>query len=219
MRRPVTAPDERVEVHRHADRGEYDRKIIDEILDEALYCTVGFVHDDRPMVIPTIHVRVGDRIVLHGSPASRMLRTLKSGAEAAVSVTILDGIVLARSVFNHSMNYRSVVLVGRAEVIDDPAAKLEAMRVFTEKILPGRWDDARRPSDREFTATLMLGIPIEAASAKIRSGPPGDDVEDLGLGVWAGVIPLWTASGTPIPAPNLDPEIDYPEYLRERYRR
>ena len=219
MRRPVTAPDERVEVHRHADRGEYDRKIIDEILDEALYCTVGFVHDDRPMVIPTIHVRVGDRIVLHGSPASRMLRTLKSGTEAAVSVTILDGIVLARSVFNHSMNYRSVVLVGRAEVIDDPAAKLEAMRVFTEKILPGRWDDARRPSDREFTATLMLGIPIEAASAKIRSGPPGDDVEDLGLGVWAGVIPLWTASGTPIPAPNLDPEIDYPEYLRERYRR
>jgi len=215
----VTAPDERVEVHRHADRGEYDRKIIDEILDEALYCTVGFVHDDRPMVIPTIHVRVGDRIVLHGSPASRMLRTLGSGAEAAVSVTILDGIVLARSVFNHSMNYRSVVLVGRAEVIDDPAAKLEAMRVFTEKILPGRWDDARRPSDREFTATLMLGIPIEAASAKIRSGPPGDDVEDLGLGVWAGVIPLWTASGTPIPAPNLDPEIDYPEYLRERYRR
>jgi len=219
MRRPVTAPDERGEVHRHSDRGEYDRKIIDEILDEALYCTVGFVHDDRPMVIPTIHVRVGDRIVLHGSPASRMLRTLKSGAEAAVSVTILDGIVLARSVFNHSMNYRSVVLVGRAEVIDDPAAKLEAMRVFTEKILPGRWDDARRPSDREFTATLMLGIPIEAASAKIRSGPPGDDVEDLGLGVWAGVIPLWTASGTPIPAPNLDPEIDYPEYLRERYRR
>ena len=215
----MTAPDERVEVHRHADRGEYDRKIIDEILDEALYCTVGFVHDDRPMVIPTIHVRVGDRIVLHGSPASRMLRTLKSGAEAAVSVTILDGIVLARSVFNHSMNYRSVVLVGRAEVIDDPAAKFEAMRVFTEKILPGRWDDARRPSDREFTATLMLGIPIEAASAKIRSGPPGDDVEDLGLGVWAGVIPLWTASGTPIPAPNLDPQIEIPEYLRERYRR
>ena len=219
MPRPVTAPDERVEVQRHADRGEYDRRIIDEILDEALYCTVGFVHDDRPMVIPTIHVRVGARIVLHGSPASRMLRTLGSGAEAAVSVTILDGLVLARSVFNHSMNYRSVVLVGTAEVIDDPADKLEAMRAFTEKILPGRWDDARRPSDREITGTLILGIPIEAASAKIRSGPPGDDDADLGLPVWAGVIPLWTASGTPIPAPNLNPEIDYPEYLRERYRR
>lgn len=213
----MTAPDGRVEVVRHADRGAYDRRVIDDILDEALYCTVGFIHEGRPMVIPTIHVRVGDRIVLHGSPASRMLRTLKEGAEAAVAVTLLDGLVLARSVFNHSMNYRSVVIVGRAATIDDPAEKLEAMRVFTEKILPGRWDDARRPSDKEFKGTLMLGIPIDTASAKIRSGPPSDDEEDLALGVWAGVIPFRTESGSPIPAPGLDPAIEYPGYLRARY--
>ncbi len=213
----MTAPDERVEVQRHADRGAYDRLVVHQILDEALYCTVGFIHDGRPMVIPTIHVRVGDRLVLHGSPASRMLRTLKAGAEAAIAVTLLDGLVLARSVFNHSMNYRSVVLIGKAEPIDDPAEKLEAMRVFTEKILPGRWGDARTPNDKEFKGTLMLGIPIDAASAKIRSGPPSDDEEDLGLGVWAGVIPFVTAAGIPVPAPDLDPAIPYPEYLRTRY--
>jgi len=213
----MTAADDRVEVQRHADRGTYDRGIIYDILDEALYCTVGFVHEGRPMVIPMIHVRVGERIVLHGSPASRMLRTLKEGAEAAVAVTLLDGLVLARSVFNHSMNYRSVVIVGKAAPIDDPAEKLEAMRVFTEKILPGRWDDARQPSNREFNGTLMLGIPIEAASAKIRSGPPSDDEEDLDLEVWAGVIPFLTEPGAPIPAPGLDPAIEYPDYLQERY--
>ncbi|MFH1105212.1 MAG: pyridoxamine 5'-phosphate oxidase family protein [Actinomycetota bacterium] len=213
----MTAADDRVEVQRHADRGTYDRRIIYDILDEALYCTLGFVHDGRPMVIPMIHVRVGERIVLHGSPASRMLRTLKEGAEAAVAVTLFDGLVLARSVFNHSMNYRSVVIVGKAAPIDDPAEKLEAMRVFTEKILPGRWDDARQPSNREFNGTLMLGIPIEAASAKIRSGPPSDDEEDLDLEVWAGVIPFLTEPGAPIPAPGLDPAIEYPDYLQERY--
>jgi len=213
----VTAPDERIEVQRHADRGEYDRQVIYEILDEALYCTVAFIHGGHPVAIPTIHVRVGDRLVLHGSPASRMLRTLKAGAEASIAVTILDGLVLARSVFNHSMNYRSVVLYGVAEEIADPADKLEAMRVFTEKILPGRWDDARRPSDKEFKGTLMLGIPIEAASAKIRRGPPSDEDEDHDLPVWAGVIPFRTVPGPPLPAPDLDEGIAYPEYLRKRY--
>jgi nitroimidazol reductase NimA-like FMN-containing flavoprotein (pyridoxamine 5'-phosphate oxidase superfamily) len=213
----MNAPDRRVEVQRHADRSAYDREIVYGILDEALFCTVGFIHDGRPMVIPTIHVRVGDRIVLHGSPASRMLRTLRSGAEAAVTVTLLDGLVLARSVFNHSMNYRSVVLVGSAEAIDDPEEKLEAMRTFTEKILPGRWADARTPNDKEFKGTLMVGIPISAASAKIRSGPPEDDAEDLGLGVWAGVIPFATTPGAPIAAPDLDPSIPYPDYLRATY--
>lgn len=209
--------DERVEVQRHADRGAYDRQVIYDILDEAPYCTVAFIHDGRPIAIPTIHVRVGDRVVLHGSPASRMLRTLKDGAEVSLSVTILDGLVLARSVFNHSMNYRSVVLFGTAEEIDDPGAKLEAMRVFTEKILPGRWDDARRPSDKEFKGTLMVAMPIAAASAKIRRGPPADDEEDLHLPVWAGVIPLQNTPGAPIPAPDLDPGISYPGYLQERY--
>jgi nitroimidazol reductase NimA-like FMN-containing flavoprotein (pyridoxamine 5'-phosphate oxidase superfamily) len=215
----VTTPDERVEVQRHADRGDYDRDTIYEILDEAMYCTVGFVHEDRPMVIPTIHVRVGDQIVLHGAPASRMLRTLQAGSEAAVSVTLLDGLVLARSIFNHSMNYRSVVLVGTAHAIDDPADKLEAMRVFTEKILPGRWNDARHPSEKEFKGTRMLGIPIDAASAKIRNGPPSDDDDDLRLPVWAGVIPFRMVSESPIPAPDLNPDIPYPEYLQQRYPR
>lgn len=213
----MTSPDERVEVQRHSDRGSYDRKVIYDILDEAMYCTVGFIHEGRPMVIPTIHVRVGDRLVLHGSPASRMLRTLKAGAEAAIGVTLLDGLVLARSVFNHSMNYRSVVLVGRAEPMDEPDQKLEAMRTFTEKILPGRWGDARPPNEKEFRGTLMLGIPIDAASAKIRSGPPADDEEDLDLPVWAGVIPFAASAGSPEAAPDLRPSVEYPGYLKERY--
>lgn len=213
----MTAPEARVEVQRHADRGEYDLGVIYAILDEALYCTVGFIDDGRPVVIPMIHVRVGDRLVLHGSPASRMLRILKTGADVAVSVTLLDGLVLARSVFNHSMNYRSVVLFGTGAAIDDPADKLEAMRVFTEKVLPGRWDDARPPSEKEFKGTLMIGIPIDAASAKIRSGPPSDDEQDLDLPVWAGVIPFRTIPGEPIPAPGLSTAIEYPRYLRDKY--
>ncbi|MBI5158321.1 MAG: pyridoxamine 5'-phosphate oxidase family protein [Acidimicrobiia bacterium] len=182
-----------------------------------MYCTVGFVDDDRPVVIPTIHVRVGDTVVLHGSPASRMLRILKGGAPCAIAVTLLDGLVLARSVFNHSMNYRSVVLFGTATPIDDPERKLEAMRGFTEKILPGRWGDARVPSEKEFRGTLMLGIPIDAASAKMRSGPPSDEPEDLTLPVWAGVIPLRTVAGAPVPSPDLPPGVEVPDYLRRQF--
>ena len=203
------------EVRRHAERGSHERAVIDAILDEAIYCTVGFVDDGRPVVIPTIHVRVGDTLVLHGSPASRMLRILKTGAPCSIAVTILDGLVLARSVFNHSMNYRSVVLFGAATPIDDPAQKLEAMRVFTEKVLPGRWGDARIPSDKEFKGTLMLGIPIDTASAKVRRGPPSDEPEDLDRAVWAGVIPFRTVAGIPEPAPDLAPGIEFPAYLRE----
>jgi len=204
------------EVRRKAERGSYERSVIDAILDEALYCTVGFVDDGRPVVIPTIHVRVGDTVVLHGSPASRMLRLLEGGAPCAIAVTLLDGLVLARSVFNHSMNYRSVVLFGTATPIDDPDRKLEAMRVFTEKILPGRWGDARVPSDKEFRGTLMLGIPIDTASAKVRNGPPSDEPEDLDLPVWAGVIPFRTVAGPPVPSPDLRPGIEVPGYLRGR---
>lgn len=206
-------PDGRVGVQRHAERGAYDRAAIYDILDEAPYCHVGFVADGSPVVIPTIHVRVDDTIILHGSPASRMLRILKTGADACVAVTILDGLVLARSVFNHSMNYRSVVMFGSAHVIADPDEKIEAMRTFTEKILPGRWDEARRPNSKEFKGTLFLGIPIVEASAKIRSGPPDDDPEDMALGVWAGVIPFETIAGAPVAAPDLHPAIEIPSYL------
>ena len=211
--RSKTAPDGRVEVKRHAERGEYDREVIYGILDEAHYCTVAFSDSEGPVAIPTIHVRVDDTLVLHGSPASRMIRALKGGNPASVVVTLFDGLVLARSVFNHSMNYRSVVLFGTATVIDDPTEKFEAMRRFTENILPGRWDDARQPSDKEIRATTMLGIPIRSASAKIRSGPPEDDEGDLGLPVWAGVIPYRNVAGSPVPAPNLAAAIELPPYL------
>jgi uncharacterized protein len=207
--------DRRIEVKRHAERGEYDRRVVYEILDAAPYCTVAFADAEGPVAIPTIHVRVDDTLVLHGSPASRMIRTLKKGAAVSIAVTLFDGLVLARSVFNHSMNYRSVVLFGTASVIDDPEAKVEAMRRFTENILPGRWDDARRPSDKEIRGTTMLGVPIEAASAKIRSGPPEDDDADLDLPVWAGVIPYRTVADAPVAAHDLAPGIPLPPYLEE----
>lgn len=209
--------DPHTEVRRHPERASYERDAVYQILDEAMYCHVGFVHDDRPVVIPTIHVRVGDDLVLHGSPASRMLRTVAAAPQVSVAVTLLDGLVLARSVFNHSMNYRSVVLFGKAAVIDDPDRKLEAMRVFTDKILPGRWGDARPPSEKEFKATLMLSVPIDSASAKIRSGPPSDEPEDHGIDVWAGVIPYRLVAGEPEADPELREGIELPDYLsRER---
>lgn len=203
-----------IEVCRHPDRARYDRETIDAILDEALICHLGFITEGHPVVIPTIHVRVGNDLVLHGSPASRMMRALKAGAEVSIAATLLDGLVLARSVFHHSMNFRSVVLFGSGRVIDDPEEKLEAMRVFTEKILPGRWDDARRPTDKEFKGTLMVAVPIDAASAKVRSGPPADADEDIGLPIWAGVIPYALRPGGPIPAPDLPDGVEFPDYLQ-----
>jgi nitroimidazol reductase NimA-like FMN-containing flavoprotein (pyridoxamine 5'-phosphate oxidase superfamily) len=202
------------EFRRHPERGTSDRHVIDQILDEAMFCHVGFVDDGVPYVIPTIHVRVGDSLVLHGSPASRMMRIVSSGADIAIAATLLDGLVLARSVFDHSMNYRSAVVFGQASKITDPEQKLEAMRVFTEKILPGRWDEARRPTNKEFGATLMAALPIDAATAKVRTGPPIDDEQDLGLPVWAGEIPYRLTPGTPIPAPDLREGIELPERLR-----
>jgi len=203
------------EVRRYPERARYDRETIDTILDEALVCHLGFIHDGHPVVIPTIHVRVGDRVILHGSPASRMMRALKSGAEVSIAVTLLDGLVLARSVINHSMNYRSVVLFGRGELVGDPDKKLEAMRVFTDKILPGRWDAVRQPTVKEFKGTLMVAVPIDAVSAKIRTGPPADEEEDVGLNTWAGVIPYRLTPGEPIPSPDLRDGIEFPPYLAE----
>jgi nitroimidazol reductase NimA-like FMN-containing flavoprotein (pyridoxamine 5'-phosphate oxidase superfamily) len=193
-------PTPRTTVKRHSERGVYDRATIDAILDEALICHVGFVADGQPYVIPTIHARDGDMLYLHGSPGSRMLRTLKDGIDLCVTATLLDGLVLARAVYNHSMNYRSVVVLGRAREVIDRAEKLHAMECVVEHVVPGRWAEARQPNEGEIDGTAILALPLEEASAKIRSGPPKDFDEDLELPVWAGVIPLDLQRGRPYPA-------------------
>ena len=192
-------PSARTTVKRHPERGAYDRDAIDAILDEALVCHVGFAIDGQPFVIPTIHARDGDVLYIHGSPGSRMLRNLRDGIDACVTVTLLDGLVLARSVYNHSMNYRSAVVLGRPREVTDPEQKLRAMRCVVEHIVPGRWDDARRPSEKEIKATTILALPLTEASAKVRTGPPTDDEEDLSLPVWAGVLPLSLRTDEPVP--------------------
>lgn len=205
--------EQKITVKRHPERGTNDREVIDAILDEAMFCHVGFVDEGLPYVVPTIHVRVGDDLILHGSPASRMMRLAADGTDLCVTVTLLDGLVLARSVFDHSMNYRSAMVFGRAAPIDDPDLKMGAMRAFTDKILPGRWGDARPPSDKEFRATLMVGLRLDTATAKVRTGPPSDAPEDADRPVWAGVIPYGLVPGTPVPAPDLDPDIEFPSGL------
>jgi uncharacterized protein len=190
-------PSERTTVRRHPERGAYDRETIDAILDEGLICHLGFVVDGQPYVIPTIHARDGDVLYLHGSPGSRMLRELKQGIDVCVTVTLLDGLVLARSVYNHSMNYRSAVVLGRAREITDHEEKLHAMEWVVEHVVPGRWAEARQPNEGEIDGTTILAVPLDEASAKIRSGPPKDFDEDLSLPVWAGVIPLDLRRGRP----------------------
>jgi uncharacterized protein len=190
-------PTARTTVKRHPERGAYDRATIDPILDEALICHVGFVVDGQPYVIPTIHARDGDTLYLHGSPGSRMLRNIKQGIDVCVTVTLLDGLVLARSVYNHSMNYRSVVVLGRAREVTDRTEKLHAMERVVEHIVPGRWQEARQPSDGEIEGTTILRLALEEVSAKIRTGPPKDFDDDLSLPVWAGVIPLDLRRGDP----------------------
>jgi len=192
-------PKQNTTVKRHPERGAYDRETIDPILDEALICHLGFVVEGRPFVIPTIHARDGDTLYVHGSPASRMLRTAKEDVDICVTVTLLDGLVLARSVYNHSMNYRSVVVLGRAREVTDRDEKLRAMQRVVEHVVPGRWNDARRPSAGEIKGTTILALALDEASAKIRSGPPTDDDADLRLPVWAGVIPLGIEPGDPVP--------------------
>lgn len=187
----------RAEVRRKPDRGHYERATIDAILDEALICHVGFDGGNGPVVIPTIHARVGDTLYFHGSPASRMLRILKNGAQVCVTVTLLDGIVLAKSHFNSSMNYRSAVLFGESRIVDDHAEQDRAFKAIAERMQPGRWDGARKPTEKERKATLVVAIPVDEASAKIRSGGPGDDEEDLALPFWSGVIPISTVRGEP----------------------
>jgi nitroimidazol reductase NimA-like FMN-containing flavoprotein (pyridoxamine 5'-phosphate oxidase superfamily) len=210
---------ERTALKRLPEQGSFDRAAVYGILDEALICQVGFVHDGSPFVIPTIHGRDGDVLYLHGSPASRMFRVLRTGIEVAVSVTLLDGLVLARSLFHSSMNYRSVIIFGSARQTEGDE-KLRGLEVISERTLPGRWDHARRPSDKEMRATTVLAISIEEASAKISTGPPEDEEEDYELDLWAGVVPLRLTAGTPEPDPRLG-NVELPDHVRDliaRYR-
>lgn len=199
-------PTEKTTLKRLPKRAEYDRRAVYEILDEAFICHVGFVIDGQPFVIPTGYARAGDRLYIHGSQASRMLRTLRGGVDVCVTVTLIDGLVLARSAFHHSINYRSVVVLGRARVVDEEAEKMEALRLLTEHIVPGRWDEVRSPNESEMKATMVLALPLVEASAKVRTGPPVDDEEDYALPVWAGVLPLKTTTEAPIDDPRLAPE-------------
>jgi nitroimidazol reductase NimA-like FMN-containing flavoprotein (pyridoxamine 5'-phosphate oxidase superfamily) len=182
-------------VKRHPERGVYEREAIAAILGEALFCHVGFVVDGQPFVIPTIHARAGDVLYLHGSTASRMLRTLAEGVDVCVTATLLDGLVLARSVYNHSMNYRSAVVLGRAHAITDADEKLAALETIVEHVVPGRWQDARLPNEKELAATSVLALALDEASAKVRSGPPKDFDDDVELPIWAGVVPLSLVAG------------------------
>ena len=211
-------PTERTRVVREAHRGAYDRETIYKILDEGYVCHVGFAADGQPFVIPTLFARVGDAIYFHGSAASRMLRNVSDGIAVCLTVTLTDGFVLARSVFNHSMNYRSVVALGKATPVEQPEEKLEALHAFTEKIIRGRWNDARQPNEKELKATSILRLPLTEVSAKIRSGPVEDDAPDYALPVWAGVIPLALTQGAPIRDERCDPSIPTPAYAKQ-YRR
>jgi len=206
-------PTSRTRVVREPDRAAYDRETAYRILDEGFICHVGFAVDGQPFVIPTAYGRKEANLYIHGSAASRMLRQLKEGVAVCVTVTLLDGLVVARSVFNHSMNYRSVVILGKATLVEDAEEKLVALRSLSEHILPGRWDDARQPNERELKATSVLRVPIEEFSAKVRTGPPVDDEEDYSFPTWAGVIPLRMKAGYAISDPKLDPIREAPQYV------
>jgi nitroimidazol reductase NimA-like FMN-containing flavoprotein (pyridoxamine 5'-phosphate oxidase superfamily) len=211
-------PTERTTLKRLPKRGEYDHAAVHQILDEAFICHVGFVVDGKPVVIPTSYVRIGAALYIHGSAASRMLRSLEEGIDVCVTVTLIDGLVLARSAFHHSINYRSVVIFGDAEVVNDPDEKINALHAFTDQVVPGRWEEVRLPTESELQATLVLKLPLVEVSAKVRTGPPIDDEEDYELSVWAGVVPLKLTAGTPVNDDRLTTGIEPPEYAREYAR-
>ncbi len=206
------APTERTRVVREPQRAVYDRAEIHKILDEGFVCHVGFTADLQTYVIPTMYARIDESIYFHGSAASRMLRNLSAGLPVCITVTLADGLVLARSVFNHSMNYRSVVALGTAQLVDSPEEKLEALHAFTEKVLPGRWNDARQPSEKELKATSILKLPLAEVSAKVRIGPVEDDADDYALPVWAGIVPLRLVADAPIRDERCDPSLAVPVY-------
>ena len=201
------SPTDRTTVRRLPKRGVYDKAEVYAILDEGFICHVGFAIDGQPYVIPTGYARLGDEIFLHGSAASRMLRSLGDGLDVCVTVTLVDGFVLSRSAFHHSINYRSVVMLGRARVLSDPAEKIVAMRCFTNHILPGRWEEVRQPSDQELKSTMVLALPLEEVSAKVRKGPPIEDEGDIPRPTWAGVVPLRGQLGEPVPMDDLPPGV------------
>jgi len=219
-------PTARTRVVREPHRASYDRETVYRILDEGFLCHIGFAVDGQPYVIPTSYGRKDASLYIHGSAASRMLRQMqkkddqtKEAAPVCITVTLLDGLVLARSVFNHSMNYRSVVILGKATLVDDPQEKLAALRILSEHILPGRWQESRQPNERELKQTSVLRVPIEEFSAKVRTGPPIDDEEDYAFPTWAGVVPLEIKAGTPIDDARLLPGKEVPEYAKHYTRR
>lgn len=221
MTKPGATPlSARATVRRLPKRAAYDLATIHAILDEGLVCHVGFVHQGQPYVIPTNYARWGEQLVIHGAAASRLLRTLAGGVPVCVTVTLIDGLVLARSAFHHSTNYRSVVILGTAVEVTDPAERMRALRAFVEHVLPGRWNEVRPPSENELRATLVLKLPIAEASAKIRTGPPVDDDEDYALPCWAGVIPLALTASAPVADGRLGagvaPREEIAAYRREK---
>lgn len=212
---------ERTTLKRLPKRGIYDRELVYRILDEGFICHVSFAVDGQPFVIPTGYARVDDQLYIHGSQVSRMLRTLSQGIDVCVGVTLVDGLVLARSAFHHSVNYRSVVIFGRATMVEEKEAKLAALFAFSEHVIPGRWADVREPTEQELKATTVLSLPLVEVSAKVRTGAPIDDEEDYALNVWAGVLPLQIVAGAPINDPRLPEDIEPPsytlQYSREKY--
>ncbi len=218
MSEPYT-PTPRTRLVREAERAVYDREAAYRILDEGFLCHVGFAVDGQPFVIPTSYGRKDDSLYIHGSAASRMLRQMKEGIPVCITVTLLDGLVLARSIFNHSMNYRSVVVLGKATLVDDPQEKLEALRLLSEHIIPGRWADSRQPNERELKATSILRVPIEEFSAKVRTGPVVDDEEDYSFPTWAGIVPLEMKAGAPIADSRLGADVGVPAYASQWSRK
>ena len=204
----------RTRVRRISDRGHYDQDTIYPIIDEAMICHVGFIQNNNPVVIPTIHARLGNTLYIHGSGASRMLKVITNQNNICVTISLIDGIVLARSAFHHSMNYRSVVIFGSGRKIDDPEEKLNALKAVSEHLIPERWDDVRQPNQKELDATTVIAISLEEASAKVRTGPPSDDEDDYKLSVWAGVLPITLIKEELIPDPVLPDKIDIPNYLK-----
>lgn len=208
----------RTTLKRLPKRGSHERETINQILDEGFICHVGFAIDGQPFVIPTGYARIDDTLIIHGSQASRMLRALKTGIDVCVTVTLIDGLVLARSAFHHSMNYRSVVILGRATLIEEREEKLAVLYALSEHMIPGRWHEAREPTEAELQQTTVLSLPIDEGSAKIRTGPPLDDEEDYAMNVWAGILPMHLTTGDPIADPRLPPNIEVPDYVVS-YRR
>ncbi|MDJ0591302.1 MAG: pyridoxamine 5'-phosphate oxidase family protein [Pleurocapsa sp. MO_226.B13] len=204
---------QRSKLRRLPKRGSRERELIYSILDEALIAHVGFIGNNQPFVIPMAYGRKGDRLYLHGSSVSRLIKTLERGVEVCFTVTLLDALVVARSLFHHSMNYRSVVLFGKAQLVESESEKMTALQAFTEQMIPGRWQQARLPNSQELKATKVLSFPIEEGSAKVRTGPPSDDAEDYQLPIWAGELPLKVTADNPVRDPQLAPETPLPENL------